>query len=139
MTVDLFREEEILSRPAYAAVAGEFRATGRVEPQLLVTATAALVSDLQRDGVQLAVLDALLPFIASMLAWGHDEETISAFLGDLTAVLEPARLVVVYLDGSVPQALDRAVRREGDSWLSWLIARHRGTAEPVIDRHSLDR
>lgn len=106
-----------------------------MEPWLLLTATGVLVGRLR--GYDVAVLDSLLPFIPSLLAWGHDRQTVSTFVRDLTQVLHGVRLVTVYLDGSVESALDRAVRREGQPWLSWLIDRYAGTAEPVTDRDSL--
>ena len=135
LVVDHFREEDILSRPAFAAVATAFRESGRVEPSLLLAATDALVGDLPPGDV--TVLDSLLPFIPSLLAWGHDRATISTFVRDLTHVLRGVRLLTIYLDGSVESALEQAVGREGEAWLPWLIGRYAGTAEPVTDLDSL--
>lgn len=59
-SVDHFREEEILSRSAYAAVAAEFRATGVVRPETLLTATTQYVNDTTADVV---VADALFPYL----------------------------------------------------------------------------
>lgn len=41
------------------------------------------------------------------------------------------------LGGSAKQALVRALRREGEAWLPWLIGRFRDSAEPVTDLQSL--
>lgn len=45
--------------------------------------------------------------------------------------------MTVYLDGPVRPALGRAVRRESEPWLPWLIGRYAATAEPVTDLESL--
>lgn len=135
--VDCFREEDILTHQAYGAVAEQFRRTDRVQPSVLLAATAEYVAGLRRNGVQVAVVDSLLPFIPSLLAWGHGPAAVSAFVHDLTTVLSGTALVVVYLDGAIEQALDRAVRREGEPWLGWLIGRLAGAAEPVSDLASL--
>ena len=79
----------------------------------------------------------MLPFIPSLLAWGHDARAVSTFVRDLTHVLRGVRLVTVYLDGPVRPALGRAVRRESEPWLPWLIGRYAATAEPVTDLESL--
>jgi hypothetical protein len=70
--VDHFREEEILSRSEFAAVAQEFGATGAVTLGTLVAATARFVESVRaRDDVVIA--DALVPFVPTLLAMGHDE------------------------------------------------------------------
>lgn len=135
--VDHFREEDILTRPAYGAVAKQFRDIGRVEPRLLLEATASYLADSCCAGVDVVVVDSLLPFIPSLLAWGHDRRTIATFVQELTDVLRNTSSVLIYLDGPVEQALDRAVRREGETWLPWLIGRFAGAAEPVTDLASL--
>lgn len=135
--VEHFREEDILSRPAFGAVARQFQETGRVEPVLLLSATERYLRDLRHDGVGVAVLDSLLPFVPSLLAWGHDLPTITAFVRDLTGILAQTRPLLVYLYGPVGAALERAVHREGEAWLSWLIGRYAGAADPVTDLPSL--
>ncbi len=137
LVVDRFREEDILTRPAYGTVARQFQETGRVEPVLLLSATERYLRDLRHDGVGVAVLDSLLPFVPSLLAWGHDLPTITAFVRDLTGILAQTRPLLVYLDGPVGAALERAVHREGEAWLSWLIGRYAGAADPVTDLPSL--
>lgn len=112
LVVDRFREEDILTRPAYGTVARQFQETGRVEPVLLLSATERYLRDLRHDGVGVAVLDSLLPFVPSLLAWGHDLPTITAFVRDLTGILAQTRPLLVYLDGrSAPPWSGRSTAR----------------------------
>ena len=55
-----------------------------------------------------------MPFVPTLLAMGHGEETIDAFMADLTEVLAPLCPVMVFLDGNAEAALSRAARREGE-------------------------
>ena len=117
-SVDHFREEEILSRSAYAAVAAEFRATGVVRPETLLTATTQYVNDTTADVV---VADALFPYLPSLRAWGHSPDRIAGFLDDLIRIVQP---VVLYVDDDPAAALARAAARETDpGWLNWYIAK----------------
>ncbi|ULR50207.1 hypothetical protein [Streptomyces deccanensis] len=123
LRVDHFREDEILTRPQFAAVAEEFRATGRVEPGTLLSATGRFVESVRARGCDVVIADALVPYVPTLLAMGHDEETIDAFMTDLTAVLAPVRPVMVYLDGNAETALARAARREGAGWLDRYVGK----------------
>jgi thymidylate kinase len=114
-SVDHFREEEILTRREFAAVATEFRAGGPVRLETLLAAVADFVSSAEADVV---IADSLVPFVPSLRAWGYPEETIARFLDDLAAVLTP---VVLYLDGDPLTALPRAAAREDPSWLHWFL------------------
>jgi hypothetical protein len=71
LRVDHFREEEILTRPQFAAVAEHFRAMGAVEAPMLLTATAQLVDSVLASAVDVVVADALMPFVPSLLAMGQ--------------------------------------------------------------------
>ena len=122
LRVDHFREEEILSRPQFGAVAEEFAATGAVGLETLVAATERFVESVPA-GDDVVVADALVPYVPTLLAMGHGEETIDAFTADLTRVLAPVRLVVVFLDGDAGTALSRAGEREGAQWLDWYIGK----------------
>lgn len=115
-TVDHIREEEIRTRPAYAAVAAEFATDGVVRPQTLLAATARYVEESTADVV---VTDALFPYLPSLRAWGHPPERIARFLDELAAIVTP---VVLYLDDDPQTALLRAVAREADpGWLAWYL------------------
>ncbi|WP_406122011.1 hypothetical protein [Streptomyces sp. NBC_00989] len=121
LRVDHFREEEILSRPQFAAVAEEFGATGAVGPETLVAATARFGESVPAHGDDVVIADALVPFVPTLPAMGHGEEAIDAFMTDLASVLAPVRPVVVFLDGDTGTALSRAGEREGPKWLDWNV------------------
>ncbi|MFI6874633.1 hypothetical protein ACIBL6_14440 [Streptomyces sp. NPDC050400] len=135
LRVDHFHEEEILTRPQFAAVAEEFKATGKVALGTLIAGTAKFVDAVAASGDDVVVADALMPFVPTLLAMGHGEEAIDAFMADLTAVLAPVRLVMVFLDGDADSALVRAAERDGEQWLDWYVgklARYR-VSPPVTD------
>ncbi|MEV0644673.1 hypothetical protein AB0I28_05375 [Phytomonospora sp. NPDC050363] len=115
--VDHFREEEILTRPAFARVAAEFASTKRVTPAALVQATAAYA----RTVDDIAVTDALLPYLPSMLAWGHGEHELAGFVADLGEAVGDTATVVVHLDGDPATALPRAIAREEAGWIDWYV------------------
>lgn len=118
LSVDHFREEEILSRPAYASVAAEFRAGGVVRPETLLAATADYMAGMTAD---VAVTDALLPYLPSLLAWGHRPAQLAGFLTALARIVRP---VVLYLDGDPLVALPRAAAREPNpGWLDWYVGK----------------
>ncbi|MGW0831868.1 hypothetical protein [Streptomyces prunicolor] len=123
LRVDHFREEEILSRSEFAAVAEEFGATGAVGLETLAAATERFVASVLARSDDVAIADALVPFVPTLLAMGHDEEAIDAFMTDLTGVLAPVRPVVVFLDGDAGAALSRAVEREGPEWLDRYVGK----------------
>jgi thymidylate kinase len=113
--VDRFNEEEILSRREFENVAAQFQSIGTVDLDVLLIASERFVaSALAYDVV---VTDSLFPFVASLVAWGHDEETIQAFLVQLRAILDQLDPVVLYLDGDPTEALQRAADRSGKAWL----------------------
>lgn len=115
----LFEESDIRSDPAFASMMDTFEATGSVPLDVLLDATSAFEPAPERH-----VLDALFPYLQSLLAWGHDDETIAAFLVDLADRLEPHRIVELHLVGDAGAALARAVAREDAGWLDWLAAKH---------------
>ena len=79
-SVVLFEEADILTRPAFRSVAGEFGdGTGSVRPETLVDAVRAYVTQEAAAGRDHLVTDALLPFVPSLVAWGHDEDTLAAY------------------------------------------------------------
>ncbi|WP_405961441.1 hypothetical protein OG235_39430 [Streptomyces sp. NBC_00024] len=141
LRVDHFREEEILTRPQFAAVAEEFRATGRVGREPLITATARFVDAVRANGDDVVVADALMPYVPTLLAMGHGEETINAFMTELAEVLAPVCPVMVYLDGNPETALSRAARREGALWLDRYVGKlaEYEVSPPVTDVASAAR
>ncbi|MEU6194295.1 hypothetical protein [Streptomyces sp. NPDC047061] len=123
LRVDHFREEEVLTRPQFAAVAAEFTATGTVGPGTLIAATADFVDAAVASGDDVVIADALMPFVPTLLAMGHGEEAVDAFVDDLTEILAPVRPVMVFLDGNAESALSRAAAREGAQWLDRYIGK----------------
>ncbi|MGD6741259.1 hypothetical protein ACOKM3_05355 [Streptomyces sp. BH106] len=123
LRVDHFREEEVLTRPQFDAVAAEFGATGTVELETLLAGTKQFVDSVLASDDDVVVADALVPFVPTLLAMGHGEETIDAFMIALTEVLAPVRPLMVYVDGNAEAALPRAARREGERWLDWYVGK----------------
>lgn len=123
-TVDHFEEADILTRPSFRPVAEEFAGgTGSVRPGTLVESTRDYVARSRAEGVDVLVTDALLPFIPSLVAWGHDESAIAAVLAGLAEAVRPTRVTVVYLRDDPDTALRRAVEREGPDWVDWYVTK----------------
>ncbi|OON78064.1 hypothetical protein B1H18_17775 [Streptomyces tsukubensis] len=122
--VDHFAEADILTRPAFRDVAAEFGdGSGVVRPETLLAAARAYVSAARAEGVDVMLTDALLPFIPSLVAWGHDEATIAGVLGALEDAVAPVRVTVVFLRDDPATALRRAVEREGRQWADWYVGK----------------
>jgi thymidylate kinase len=136
LAVDHFAEEHVLNRPAFAAVAAEFGATGRVSPTVLVDATARYLADAAAAGTAVVVMDSLIPFVPSLLAFGHTEHDIAGIVDDLASRIATFPTVTVFLDGDAATALPRAAAREGNDWLAWYtdkLARYGLLADPEPD------
>ncbi|MFG2227847.1 hypothetical protein [Streptomyces sp. NPDC048644] len=126
--VDHFEEADILTRPAFRPVADEFAGgSGSVRPATLIDATRAYVDRARADGTDTLVTDALLPFVPSLVAWGHREPEIAAFLAELAGAIAPARVSVLYLRDDPDAALRRAVEREGQEWADWYVGKLGGS------------
>ena len=124
--VDHFREEDMYNRPAFAPLVEEFTGTGVVRLSTLLVTTTEYVRTAAASGYDVVLTDSLIPFTHSVLAWGHDEQTVTDFLADLAARLAPFRPVLVYLDGDPGTALLRAAEREErdePGWLDWFVGK----------------
>lgn len=66
LRVDHFAEEEIMTRPQFAEVAGHFRVTGRVEPAMLLAAASRFAGSVLEAGIDVVVADALVAFVPSL-------------------------------------------------------------------------
>ncbi|MFG2826485.1 hypothetical protein ACGFWI_03245 [Streptomyces sp. NPDC048434] len=123
-TVDHFREADILTRPAFRPVAAEFAdGNNSVRPETLIESTRASIAESRAAGIDVLVTDALLPFIPSLVAWGHDEPSIAHVLRELTTAVEPTQVTVVYVHDDPSTALHRAITREGPDWEHWYLTR----------------
>ena len=101
----------------------EFQATGVVELDTLLTASARFVGAILASADDVVVADALVPFVPSLLAWGHSDRVIGTFIAGLAEILAPVGPVLVYLDGSAEAGLARAARRDGPQWLDGYIGK----------------
>ncbi|MFE1146729.1 hypothetical protein ACFW42_06305 [Streptomyces albidoflavus] len=127
-SVDHFEEADILTRRAFRPVAEEFAGeTAAVRPATLTACTRAYVAESLTTGKDHLVTDALLPFIPSLVAWGHDEATLVQVMEDLSRAVEPAQVTVVYVHDDPETALRRAVEREGDAWEEWYVRKLAGS------------
>ncbi|MGW7521511.1 hypothetical protein ACWGJ2_38690 [Streptomyces sp. NPDC054796] len=127
-SVDHFEEADILTRPAFRPVAEEFAdGTSGVRPETLVASTRAYVAESLAASRDYLVTDALLPFVPSLVAWGHDEAALARVVDELTRAVEPVRVTVVYVHDDPGTALRRAVEREGEAWGDWYVRRLAGS------------
>ncbi|MGV4926866.1 hypothetical protein K2224_32725 (plasmid) [Streptomyces sp. BHT-5-2] len=121
-SVDHFEEADILTRSAFKPVAEEFVGGAvAVRPATLVECTRAYVAESLTEGKDYLVTDALLPFIPSLVAWGHDEATLVDVVEQLSRAVEPAQVTVVYVHDDPEKALRRAIEREGAAWEDWYV------------------
>lgn len=123
LRVDHFREEDIANRAEFAPLIAEFTTTGEVRLATLLATTSDYLSAVRTAGFDFIVADSLVPFLHSLVAWGHGEQAMAGFLDELSAMLAALRPVLVYLDGDPAATLPRAVGREEPGWLDWLIAK----------------
>ena len=114
-------EDEIAGRPELADVMESFRRTGSATRELLLEATARLAATSRGRGPTVVVQDMLLPFTPSLLAWGWSDDEIVRFFGEIREACTGIELVELHLDGPARPALDRAIAREDDGWLAWMI------------------
>lgn len=121
LRVDHFKEADVLTRDAFAPLAHEFTTTGEVQLHTLLETTSAYLTDVEQQDVDVAVTDALVPFVPSLMGWGHSETVIGDFLDDLAERIAVSDPVVVYLDDDPDAAVPRAVKREGPAWQDWLV------------------
>ncbi|MFB7636250.1 hypothetical protein ACFC0M_35660 [Streptomyces sp. NPDC056149] len=123
-TVEHFAEADILTHPAFRPVAEECAAAPHtVRPETLIAAARTYVTDARAAGTDFLVTDALLPFLPSLVAWGHDEPALARFLEDLVAAVHPTEVTVVYVQDDPAAALRRAIDREGPAWEDWYLTK----------------
>lgn len=127
-SVDHFEEADVLTRPAFRPVAEEFAdGNAGVQPETLVDSTGTYVAESLSAGMDYVVTDALLPFIPSLVAWGHDEGALVHVMGELTQALKPVEVTVVFVHDDPATALQRAVDREGEAWKDWYVRKLAGS------------
>lgn len=141
--VDHFQEEEVLTRPDFSQVAAEFaNGAGSAAPKTLVDAFGQYVHRRVADGTDLVITDALIPFIPSLLVWGHTEVEIEEILTELEEVSANVSVLVVLLAGDPALTLQRAIDREDDGWVdSYLekLSRWPGTSHVISLPGAIDQ
>ena len=138
--VAAFPEEEIVDRDEFAAVMAAVRTKGVASPDQLLEASRAYVATCRNDLRDVVVQDMLFPYLPSLFAWGHTDDEIVAFFHDLADVCRDVRLVQIHLDGDPAESLPRAMAREDEDWLPWMIAKvgsYLDATDPVTDLESL--
>ncbi len=120
---ELFREEDIRSDHAFAALMREFESTGAVQLDSLLAAAKIYLDSVRTLDLDVLVLDALFPYLPSLLAWGYRDADIAMFFARLTTVFVGFDVVELHLSGEVSNALTRAAQREGGDWLDGHLAR----------------
>lgn len=131
----LFEEAEIKAHPAFVSLWGEFQATGQVTANALIDSAGDYINRLDAASVEVGILDALFPYLPSLLAWGYSDVAIAAFFEQLGAVFGARPVIELHLVGDLTTALARATGREADGWLEAMISKlaaHEG-ASPVVD------
>ncbi|MGH3897326.1 MAG: hypothetical protein ACRDTA_03560 [Pseudonocardiaceae bacterium] len=123
LKVDHVQEEEVLTRREFAPLAREFTNTGEVQLQTLLDTTVVYLDTVEAAGMDLAITDALIPFVPSLMGWGYSEAAIVNFLEELASRIDWTKPTVVYLDDDPALAVARAVEREGSPWLDWLVTK----------------
>ncbi|HVX45450.1 MAG TPA: hypothetical protein VHC49_16275 [Mycobacteriales bacterium] len=131
--VDHFREEEIVQRPEFAALAEEFRASGTVATATILDCMREFAESCEKYDV--IVADSLLPFTPSLVAWGRSEPEIETFMHRLAGILADHTVVIVYLQGDPDRALERAAEREGPGWLESYLQKMRDCGVEDIKAH----
>ena len=119
----LFEEHDIVDRLEFAPVMEEFRSRGRVEPETLLDCAAAYGRWCVARAADVYVLDALFPYLPSLLAWGYSDRSIERFLDRLRTRLDEVDMIELHLDGDATAALRRASAREGGDWIDRHVAK----------------
>lgn len=114
LSVEHFPEERLFSRPEFAAIAAEFTDHGTVTPSELVDATVRYLDHVDADVV---VMDALIPYVPTLLALGYDQPSIDRIIDELAGRIAAIPTLFVFLDGDPAAALTRAIAREQPGWI----------------------
>lgn len=140
-TVEHFAEADILTCDEFQDVIAAFRSTGSASREQLLDATRRYLDRCLRQRSRYVVQDMLLPYLPSLLAWGHSDQDIGAFFEDLARLASEVELLELHIEGDPHAAVLRASRREGMGWIEASIAKfgRYENAEPVSDLASLVR
>jgi len=117
LSVHMFREMEIEDHPAFVEVMKQFVVSGEATRPALLRAADTYLKLV--DGLaQVIVLDALFPYLPSLLAWGDTDVEITEFFAQMAGLLSNFEVVEIHLIGDLEAGLKRAGSREGGDWLA---------------------
>ena len=91
----------------------------------LVAAAGEYLGCCRRRSADAYVVDSLLPFLPSLLAWGRSDAQVAEFFRQLARLMHSFDVLHVQLEGDVRRSLNRAVEREGNDWLEQLVMKVR--------------
>ncbi|MFC7472212.1 hypothetical protein ACFQVA_38990 [Actinomadura keratinilytica] len=94
--------------------------TAAVRPATLVACTRAYVAESLAAGKDHLVTDALLPFIPSLVAWGHDEASLVQVMEDLSHAVQQPRSRWC-MSTMTPKRHCDVPSRGGDAWEDWYV------------------
>jgi hypothetical protein len=117
LSVHTFREMEIEDHPAFVEVMKEFVVSGEATRPTLLEAADTYLKQIDA-ATQVIVLDALFPYLPSLLAWGDTDVEILQFFGQMARLLSNFEVVEIHLRGDLGVGLKRAGSREGGDWLA---------------------
>lgn len=133
LAVAWFPEEAVLEHPAFATVADTFRKTGGVVPGELLAASEVFARSWSTCEDDVLIIDALFPFVTSLLASGYSERETDAFVRSLWDIVRPAQPLTIYVDGDARVALRRAHEGRGEAWMSdWTARVRRWNIDPPL-------
>ena len=118
--VEHFREEDLFGRSAFADFAAGFTADGTIDMAKLVDSTICYLDSVAADVI---VMDALIPYVPTLLALGYDEPEIDEVIDGLAARIAHVPTEFVFLDGDPEAALIRAIAREDEGWIDRYVAK----------------
>ena len=121
VVVEFLEEPEILERQEFAALVAEWHRTGSVASTTLLDAARSYLDSCRESEATVFVIDSLLPFLPSLLAWGLSDEEVIEFLVSLSHLMQGFEVLQVQLEGDAGAALIRAAEREGNDWLDRFV------------------
>ena len=94
---------------------------GNVADSTLLEATRSYLDTCRRSGADAFVIDSLLPYTPSLLAWGRSDGEVAGFFASVEPRLRGFDALQVQLEGDASAGLNRAMEREGSSWLNSFV------------------
>jgi thymidylate kinase len=135
--VDLFPEEDLFTRSAFARVAQAFRERCAPTPETFLPAYAETIEHARAQHAW-TICDWNCAGMASDLAWASAEPTrLHGLVRDVRRMAADMSPVVLFLDGDVREATRRAAAERGRPWVSYwarLAAEHGAPPGAELER-----